>query len=237
MKRLSMLLGLLLIAGVAMAGDQPADPVTPLGRVSCDLQSVVYDWDFGVSDQGWTTTTCDATGGNPAWEWGTTTFVPGAPGTVWGTVLEANYLNDTGDGLLSPPFMVTDDAYLMEILHYVHMESNYDGGNVKVDGVVIEPTNGYHIPAISTSTSYYAFCVDAQPGYTGNGSSGASEVWMEQCFDLSPFIGSEIQVEFDFGSDSSVAYPGWYLAYVKVGAPDVIPVSESSWGAVKSLYR
>ncbi len=51
--------------------------------------------------------------------------------------------------------------------------------------------------------------------------------WEEQCFDLSAFDGQTIQVEFDFGSDSSVTYPGWYLAYVRIGDPE-IPVDLQS---------
>ena len=47
-----------------------------------------------------------------------------------------------------------------------------------------------------------------------------------------------IQVRFDFGSDGSVQYPGWYLAYVKIGTTqDPIQIEDSTWGRVKSLYR
>jgi hypothetical protein len=38
------------------------------------------------------------------------------------------------------------------------------------------------------------------------------------CFDLSPFIGQDIQIEFDFGCDASVNAPGWFLEYVRVGS-------------------
>ena len=218
--------------------EKPTYPDVPtIYRDSCVLEWVEHDWDFAVGPHGFTRLACDPTGGAPVWEWGPST-IAGAPANVWGTVLAGNYPNNAGDGLLSPPFTVTPDADLMEIWHYVHMENNFDGGNVTVAGQVIDPTNGYTHPVISSSTSYYAFCVDMEPGYSGNGYNGPSQVWLQQCFDLSAFLGQEIQVQFDFGSDSSVAYPGWYLGYVRIGSSEPpVPNAEGSWGRIKSTYR
>jgi hypothetical protein len=62
--------------------------------------------------------------------------------------------------------------------------------------------------------------------------------WGRACFDLSQFMGMTIQVRFDFGSDSSVVRPGWYISYVKIGRTEMpIPVDRSTWGGLKSLYR
>ena len=135
----------------------------------------------------------------------------------------------------TPSFTVTPDCYLMEILHYVQVETNFDGGNVTVNGTVIPPTDGY--PAtISTSTAYYAYCTELEQGFTGN-STTPSEAWTRRCFDLTAYIGQTIQVRFDFGTDSSVTYPGWYLAYVKLGGLTANPVEQSTWGNIKSSYR
>jgi hypothetical protein len=195
---------------------------------------VAHNWDFAVSNQGFTTTTCDATGGAPVWAWGATN-IPAAPGNVWGTVLMANYPVNTGHGIVSPSFTVGPTSNKLEILHYVRTETNFDGCNVQVGGTVIPPTDGY--PAtISTSTSFYAYCVNGEPGFTGSGATGPSENWVTRCFDLVAFNGQTIQVEFDFGSDSSVQYPGWYIAYVKVGTDAVVPVEQTTWGRVKTLY-
>jgi hypothetical protein len=158
------------------------------------------------------------------WEWGTCT-IAGAPGTVWATVLTGNYPSNAGEGLLSPAFDVTTITDKMEILSYLQTETNFDGGNVTVNDTLLQPTDTY--PAtINTSTSYYAYCVDNEPGWTGN-SSTPSQVWVPQCFDLSAYTGQTIQVRFDFGSDSSVTYPGWYLGYVRIG-DDIIPVELES---------
>ena len=178
---------------------------------------------------------CDPTGGGPAWEYGTST-IPGAPGDVWGTILAGDYPNDTGDGLSSPVFTVGPNSNMMEIVHYVHVESNFDGGNVTVDDVVISPMTGYPF-VISTSTSFYAFCTDMEEGFSGNSSSGPSEAWVQRCWDLSAYDGQDISVRFDFGTDSSVVYPGWYLASVMIGGVGGTPVEETSWGSIKTLYQ
>ena len=225
MKRIALVLGILIVVGFVVAQEKtPQAPMAPLTPVPCNLVYVAHDWDFTVSDQGFTTTTCDATGGGPVWEWGTSN-IAGAPGTVWGTVLTGNYLNDSGQGLLSPAFDVTTITDKMEILSYLQTETNYDGVNVKVNDTLLQPTDLYNA-TISTSTSFYAYCVDNQAGWTGS-SSSPSQNWVQQCFDLSAYNGQTIQVRFDFGSDSSVSYPGWYLGYVRIG-DDIIPVELQS---------
>jgi len=198
---------------------------------SCELTVVTYDWDFAQGDQGFMPAVCE-TGGMPVWEYGVEAN-PEVPLDVacWGTILNADYVNDSGDGLLAPLFTVTDSAYLMEVSHWLDIETNYDGCNVSVNGTVIEPYTVY--PAtLSTSTNYYAFCVDMEQGWTGHDIMQSLD-----CFDLSAFMGEEVQVSFDFGSDSSVTYPGQYLLYVKVGAAGSTPTEGTTWGAIKGLFQ
>ena len=221
MKSRAVILVLVVVAGgLAVAGEKPVRPPIDFGaiqRIPCNMTTVNIDWDFAVSDQGFTTTTCDATGGASVWEYGTTSYVPGAPGTVWGTVLEGDYPVDAGEGLISPPFFVDGDHDVMEILAYVDAETEYDGGNVTVNDTVIPPIDDY--PAIiNSSPAYYAYCVDDEEGFTSHPAT-----WEQQCFDLVGYLGQTIQVRFDFGSDRSVTDPGWYLAYVRIG-DDFIPV-------------
>lgn len=226
MKKIALALGFLIIVGFVVAQEKaPQAPFEPLRPVPCPLVYVAFDWDFTVNDQGFTTTTCDATGGDPVWAWGTST-IAGAPGDVWGTVLAGNYPNNAGEGLLSPSFDVTDVTDKMEILSYLHTETNFDGVNVTVADTLLQPNPAYDA-TISTSTSYYAYCVDNESGWTGNSSTGPSQDWVQQCFDLSAYVGQTIQVRFDFGSDSSVSYPGWYLGYVRIG-DDIVPVDLQS---------
>jgi bacillopeptidase F len=228
----------LAMAGGAFAGD-PAIPSDQAHTPQpCNFTAVCINWDFAVGPQGFTTGTCDPTGGLATWQYGPDFTIPPpptGPQDYWGTVLGGSYLSDTGEGLISPPFTVAPDCFLMEVMHWYDIENNYDGGNVVVvgdPGNPIVPLGGYDA-TISTSSFYYAYCVDLELGFTDD----TLGLWIVDCWDLSAYMGQTIQVEFDFGSDSSVTYPGWYLAYVKLGTNEPISVNSATWGRVKSLYR
>jgi len=244
MRVLVAILSLCLLVGVAAAqeADQKVeqDPVT-ITRVECEFVSVWGSVSFGDNPGEFTPEICDPTGGLPVWEWGVSTYVPPPPApygpNVWGTILNGPYNSDSGEGLISPSLVIEVGVNeLVELVHYVDIETNYDGGNVVViDGsggeTVLEPMAGY--PAtISTSTSYYAFCVDLELGFTGHDAT-----WTTACADLTPWDGQEIQLRLDFGSDSSVTYPGWYLAGYSFGTDQTTPVEQGSWGTIKGLYR
>ncbi len=231
MRNVVVLLALVSLTGIALA-DKPVfnDPDQPID-VQCNLTNVVYDWDFASGDHGFGSMLCEV-GGALSWEYGATSYIPGAPGNVWGTTLNADYPDNTGHGLVAPPFLVDESTVLMEIHHYFDIETNFDGCNVSVNGNVIMPMVPYSVPQISTSTSYFAFCVDMEPGWTGHDAN-----WVYSCFDLSAFIGQNIMVSLDFGSDSSVTYPGWYIAYIKVGNPDPVANDGDTWGTIKNMFR
>ena len=169
MKALYAFLAIVVIAGGALAGEPPYDDVTIHDRVPCGLVCIVHEWDFAVTDWGFTTAICEA-GGVSTWQYGVSPF-----GTLWGTTLAGAYPNNAGDGLISPPFTVTEDAHLMEVYHYYDIESNFDGGNVMVNGTVVAPIGGYD-GTISTSASYYAYCVDMEQGFTSFGGWG-TDCW------------------------------------------------------------
>ncbi len=180
---------------------------------ACTFTGTVYDWDFSVGPQGFGATNCDA-GGAQVWQYGATSYVPGAPGQVWGTILNDQYPNDSGAGLTSPAFWVSPASNLVEVVHYFDTEWGYDGCNlvVRPAGAVVPPVGGYSISAISASTAYYAWCVDGEPGWTGS-----SAGWRVDCFDLSAYMDQEVNLQFDFGSDASVTFAGWYISRVRVG--------------------
>jgi hypothetical protein len=231
MRILFAFLGVLALVGTAFAGYPPVGTLHQPDAVPCNFPCICYDWDFAVSNQGFTAPhSCD-TGGVAVWQYGTTTYVPGAPGAVWGTVLNSTYPNNSGDALWSPNFTVTDDCKYVEIYHYFYTESSYDGCNVKFNDTLITPQGGY-TGQINTSTSYYAFCVDMEMGWTG-----LSNGWRAECFDLSQFVGQSGHLSFEMGSDSSVTYAGWYIAYVKVGGYGATPVEDSTWGHIKGLFH
>ena len=218
---------ILVTLGIASA-DKPYQEFNRRTMEPCGFQLVTYDWDFSQGDHGFTTTTCDPTGGGPTWAWGMENIV--TTGNVWATVLNGSYASNTGEGLVSPAFMVDASTAFVEVDHYYDIETNFDGCNLKVNGTVVPPIAGYD-GTISTSTVFYAFCVDLQEGFTG-----PDQTWRTDCWDISSFEGEMVQLEFDFGTDSSVTYLGWYLAAVRVGGI-VVPTAESSWGQIKGLYR
>jgi len=207
----------------------------------CNFVSICYDWDFEMSDHGFVPAPCGDTG-TPVWQYGLETTIPGAPGNVWGTILNGDYLASSGEGLLSPVFTVSESCNWMEIKHYVYTEGYltgsgniYDGGNVTVDEIVIPPIEGYD----GLVNVGLQACVDDEEVFAGDVTAGVpNRTWGTSCFDLSQFMGMTIQVRFDFGSDSSVQRPGWYLAYVRLGTTEQ-PVGreETTWGTLKSLYR
>ncbi len=215
----SVALALHLSVGVGAAEKAPVEPLRSTTRVPCEMGTVAIDWDFSVGPHDFYLVDCDD-GGLPVWEYGPTDYVPDAPSRVWGAVLQGDYPSGAGEGLVSPEFFVDSGTQLLEIVHYVDTEGGFDGGNVMAgvwpSGVIIEPIGGYTTGAISSSPSYYAYCVDDEPGW-----SGPDAHWRTDCFDLTPLLGQTIAVELDFGSDESVTAPGWYVARIRVGGPAV----------------
>ncbi len=194
---------LLVLATTVLAEKPPIEIDNQTPRESCNLATVAWEWDLRTSDAGFSTTMCDAQG-VPCWAY--------APGTGWYTgSIDLPYPNDAGQALISPTWTVGPDNYLMEIEHWFDMESGYDGGNIKINGQLVEPVGGYP-GIISVVTSYYAWCVDDEPGFTGN-----SAAWVTDCFDLSPWMGEEISVALEFGSDNGYSGLGWVLAGITVG--------------------
>lgn len=223
------ILCVLLVATAAWGAKPAGEANGAINRVDCEFGYVAWTWDFAAGDQGFTTGTCD-TEGVPVWAWGTesTEF---AATDVWGTVLNGDYPVQAGEALISPIWLVDGSNYLVQVLHYYDTETSFDGGNLMVNGTVVVPTDGYPDDELCDSDSYYAWCVDGQPGFT-DGPSG----WITSCFDLSEFAGQEVALEFQFGTDSSVTYPGWYLGAVTVGG-DVVAEEGQSWTTVKGLFK
>jgi len=225
-----------LLAMPVMAHKNPGVMNNEWTRVDCGFNSVNWVWDGSFSSE-----TCD-TDGASVWAYGTDSTIPqtdcdgNAIGNVLGTVLNADYPSDSGDRAVLGSITVSQATYLLQICHYYDIETSYDGGNVvvRVPGggwSVISPMGGYPDDQISDSTNYYAWCVDMEPGFTGHDLTG----FVNDCFDLSQYMGSTIDLAVQFGSDSSVTYPGWFISSVVAGGQTT--ASESgSWSTIKSLY-
>ncbi|MCK4549210.1 MAG: T9SS type A sorting domain-containing protein, partial [Candidatus Krumholzibacteria bacterium] len=96
---------------------------------------------------------------------------------------------------------------------WYYIETNYDGGNVK----------------ISTDEGATWSILQPDIGYTGTARSGNAAIPGEECFtgyyhdewekvtvDMTPYIGQTVLIWFHFGSDSSVNRAGWYVDDVRI---------------------
>ncbi|MFA9558868.1 S8 family serine peptidase [Evansella sp. AB-rgal1] len=158
-----------------------------------------YSQDFENYPVGWIT--------EGSWQWGEPTAGPSpvVGSKVIATNLTGNYPNNAADLLLLPPFDLrnTDEASL-RMNHWYDIENNWDNGYVGV-------------------TADFGETWEIVEHFTGR-----DQQWRNLFVDLNPYAGSDtpVFVAFEFTSDGSVAYPGWYLDNMElVGedteAPDV----------------
>ena len=198
------------------------DPILP-GPVPCQLDWIIYDWDFQLGDCGFTP--LDGAG-QAVWEYGATGLIPDAPAFVWGTVLEGAYPSNSGHSIISPVFTVSEETTLVEVVHYYDLQGTSAGCNIKVNGAILPPYSGYDGEIGSNCTQ-----VGGESGFTGSGG------WRTDCFELSSFWNQAIALRFDFGSDVSMSScPGWYLATVRIGGMTPTFKEETTWTRIKSLF-
>ncbi|KPK67856.1 hypothetical protein AMJ82_09675 [candidate division TA06 bacterium SM23_40] len=175
-----------------------------------------FSWDFELDNGGFMQT-------GDVWEWGEPTTGPGEAhsGTnLWATVLDGNYPN-YADATLDIPAITLSASKpyaLLTFWHWYYIETNYDGGNVKVstDGgatwEVVVPMGGYDGTARSGNSG-----IPGEECFTGYN----NDFWQMELFDLSAYSGSQVIVRFHFGSDSSVPKVGWYVDDVELRSTDV----------------
>ncbi len=138
------------------------------------------------------------------WAWGEPTVEPAySPVHCWATGIDENYINNAADPLVTATAYVPEapDAY-MSYWHTYQIESNFDGYNVRIttdqgaNWDVIEPIAGYSDPDGVFGLPEPCF------------SSSTPIPWEQVMFDLSGYIGMEVEFMFFLGTDGSVTYPG-----------------------------
>lgn len=230
MKSMVTVLFILLLATAASA-EKPVieSNHSDITRIACPFEVTTLTWDFNDGDSGFTPQFCDDTGGTAVWAYGQDANFPDL--NLWATVLNGNYPNNAGEALVSPTFMVDASTSLVQIVHYFDTEYSYDGMNLLVNDVVVPPMEGYSDDSIWSTT----YCVNGQPGFSGH--DLVDYVMITSCFDLAEFEGQDVALSFQFGSDSSVVYPGWYLGSVLVGGTQPVSTQTTSWSSLKALYK
>ena len=99
---------------------------------------------------------------------------------------------------------------MMQINHWYNIENYYDGGNVKISDdsgttwSILTPTVIYPEDAAFTGNAG----IPGEPCYSG---TNTSNFWHNVQFDLSSYDSSTVMFRFDFGTDASVTYEGWYI--------------------------
>lgn len=201
-------------AYTALVGDMNLMNDTTRGSVMV----AQYVEDFEANDGGYIPD--PLTGG---WEWGIANSGPyGAHSgvNVWGTVLNGQYPNSANYKLNSCEFMATADNPELRFWHWYDMESNYDGGNLKIstDGgntwTIVTPQSGY--PGVASSTNAG---IPGEPCY-----NGTSAGWEEAIFTLPVNNGQIFQVRWHFGTDPSVTYDGWYIDDVSGAGFNIVTI-------------
>ncbi len=201
------------------------DPTPPAD--CCPLVSVCQEFDFDVSDGGFSILNC---GGASVWEWGESDQDPDvdcddeAVTNVLGTVLNSTTYEYSGEAAVIGPVAITADCTCMELCHYYHMEGFYDGGNVKVstDGGT---TWDLVIPASFYDAQDEFMCLDTKciRGELAYSDEHQAMEYKSDCFDLSEFVGQSVLVGFFFGSDET--WTGLFAHQATSGGRRRVPAS------------
>ncbi len=196
------------VEAIGFGGDS-ASVFVPVGDTVVQDFSLTPAEAFEISDGNYI--------GTGEWEWGEATVGPSAAHSglkLWGTDLDAAYDNSAVYTLDSRQYSFNDPSAALGFYHWRSIETGYDGGNVKIstDGggswTLLLPDGGYPDDSITGL---------GEPGFTGSGD------WELVTFDCSAYLGQAVIFRWTFGTDSSVAYDGWYI-------DDVIV-----WGASSEL--
>jgi len=182
-----------------LVGDE--NPANDTIRINYTAYGTVYYQDFESTNGSFS--------GTGDWQWGEPTSGPNGAhsGTnLWATNLSGAYSSNMLSLLESPPLVISPNAF-MRIWHWYDMETYWDGGNVKIStdaGVtwsVITPAGGYDGIANSENP------LSGEAVFTGH----ANVRWQAETFDLSQYAGMTVFIRFDFGTDGSITYAGWYF--------------------------
>jgi subtilisin family serine protease len=171
-----------------------------------------YAWDFEANNGGFTTVGSD-------WEWGDPTSGPmdaHSGVNVWATKLATTYSASSNSKLHLPPVTVpSSHTYaLFSFWQWYAIETNYDGGNVKISTnggatwTILTPDIGYNGTALSGNAG-----IPGEKCFTG---TTTGNFWRKVTFNLTAYKGQTVLLRLHFGSDSSVQYPGWYVDDVRI---------------------
>lgn len=191
--------------------------------------TIVYDFDFSITDQGFGLEDPDA-----VWAWGEpASDAPSGTGLVWSTVPTGTYPFDVDARLISPPMDLAAYSDVTLILEHAYetqlgdasacaagLETTGDdsacgdGGQLRLrseDGAeeALIPELGYSVTVAMDSEATLAF----------GGSSSQNRTY----FDLQDSRQDAVRVVARFVSNDTQNDLGWYLSAIRVYEGDIIP--------------
>jgi len=137
---------------------------------------------------------------------------------MWGTNAAngGGYPCNANEHLYSPAFTVPANAK-MDIMQWFYSEMSWDGMNVQIStdgGATWALLGSYGAPYTYSSV----VGLGGEPGF-----SGYNNYWAPYTFDLGPYAGQNVMLDFWFGSDSSVTYYGNFFDDVHIYSVGVAP--------------
>ena len=197
------------------------DPVTNLAASGLDEEALIYWTSPDAPEYVYYTSFEDSAAsgfvgvggfqiGSPNYDSGPN-VVSGA--NCWGTNLSGVYDNTASASLTSPVYNISDLTNpMLQINHWYSIESYWDGGNVKMSAdsgatwTLLLPEEDYPEDAVSTANTG----IPGEQAYSGTFNGN---FWHTVQFAIDSLSAADtlVQFRFDFGSDGSVQYAGWYI--------------------------
>ena len=159
------------------------------------------------------------------WQWGKPIRRGCCSLKCWATRVNENYGNNVCWKLTSCQFVAQPGPRRALVFkHKYDIETYHDGGNVKLSvkggpWTLIHPLSPYPEDAVPSANA----CIPLEPAFCGL--SGPELAW----FDLTDLVspGDRFFIRWDFGSDYSVKYPGWFIddvygiCFLSLAEPDL----------------
>ncbi len=176
----------------------------PEGELSLDVYPGRF-WDFEEATSGLSL--------DGDWELGTPTAGPSTAYTgtqLVGTVLDGAHSVGLVSSAITPEIDLTQwTEALLEFRSWYQTEENWDGGRIRISTDngeswdVLTPGDGYPNWIFDPDNPFQA---PVLPAFTGDGAQ-----WRTVLVPLDFYLGTTVQIRFDYMSDVSVVDLGWYL--------------------------
>ena len=138
--------------------------------------------------------------------------------------------SDDGDATLTRTFDLSNVvSATLEAWVWYDLEPDFDYAYTVVS------TNGGETWTVlpgRTTTEYDPVGNSFGHGHTGASGGGEEPEWVQERYDLTPYVGQEVSVRFEYITDDAVNYPGWLLddlAIPQIGYREDFEQGDGGW--------